>query len=116
MFGYRGQWLLMSGPGRSSPVAVINGYRDCPDLARIDAGRVGASLVLEDGRVKARSRPGVTAPGLSLWSGLGDLYAAVRGCRALIEPPCGWAGGPAARWRELLKARPGPVASGRGSW
>ena len=31
-----------------------NGYRDCPDLARINAGRVGAGLVLEVGRVKAR--------------------------------------------------------------
>ena len=33
---------------------TINGYRDCPDLARINVGRVGAGLVLEVGRVGAR--------------------------------------------------------------
>ena len=93
-----------------------NGYGDCPDLAKINAGRAGAGLVLEVERVRARCPSRSHSAVAEFVSGLDDLYEAVRGCRALIEPLCGWAGGPTARWRELLKAQPGPVASRRGSW
>ena len=47
-------------------------------------------------------------------TGLGDLYEAVRGRKALVEPPRGWAGGTAARWRGLFESAAGPGCSRRG--
>ena len=44
-------------------------------------------------------------------TGLGNLYEAVRGRKALVEPPRGWAGGPAARWRGLFEGAAGPGCS-----
>ena len=54
---------------------------------------------------------GVAEPGRRLSTGLGDLYEAVRGRKALVEPPRGWAGGPAARWRGLFEGAAGPGCS-----
>ena len=80
--------LLCSG--RNSKRAVTsNGYGDCPDLARLKAGRVGSGQVL--GLVG--SRPGaqheVAEPGLRSSTGLGYLCDAVRGREVLVVPPPG---------------------------
>ena len=64
-------------------VMTSNGYGNCPDLARLIAGRVGPGLVLEVGRVEARCSARVAEPGRRLSTGLGDLYEAVRGRGAL---------------------------------
>jgi hypothetical protein len=79
---------------------TINGYRDCPDLARINAGRVGASLVLEVGRVMARcpARSHSAGAELVVWSrrlvrGCPWLQSAYRTAVRLGR----WARGPVAR-------------------
>ena len=57
---------------------------------------------------------GVAEPGRRLSTGLGDLYEAVRGRRALVEQPRGWAGKTAARGPGCSGARLGPVVHGSG--
>ena len=91
-----------------------NGYGDCPDLARLIAGRVGPGLVLEVGRVKARCSAGGRRAGAEVVNWPRRL---VRGCpwpRSAVEQPRGWAGSTAARGPGCSGARLGPVVHGSG--
>ena len=95
---------------------TINGYRDCPDLARINAGRVGAGLALEVDRVRARypARSNSAEAEVVIWSGrLVRGYPWLQSAYRTAVRLGRWARGQMAR---AVEARPGRVASGRGSW